>query len=231
MQSRLASLLIFALLLAGCVGMPLTTAFKLRGMDPLEVDPAQLKVAIRADERIGIPEDGVHISLKFDADDGSLNIDDTYVVEVILNSILTSELVDDGARWESVTMLQLSDSDAQRMTRAQSLLKPYTDGRGGGSLSFGVDVKGVCANSPIPPGKVIIDIFVRASDNDGFFAVARDLDLRQNGDESDPMMETFSPCIDSSVSSNSQITKNLLSGHSGGRLTATAGLNQCQGGA
>jgi len=218
MQRHLASLLIFAFLLAGCVGMPLTTALKLRGMDPLEVDPAQLKVAIRADERIGIPDDGVHISLKFDAEDGSLNIDDTYVVEIIRTPILTSELVDDKARWESVTMLQLSESDAQRMTRAQSLLKPYTDGRAGGSLSFGVDVKGVCAHSPIPPGKVLVDIFVRARDNDGFFAVARDLDLRQKGDESDPMLETFKRCMDSSFSSINDITTIPLSGHSGDRV-------------
>jgi len=218
MQRHLASLLIFAFLLAGCVGMPLTTALKLRGMDPLEVDPAQLKVAIRADERIGIPDDGVHISLKFDAEDGSLNIDDTYVVEIIRTPILTSELVDDKARWESVTMLQLSESDAQRMTRAQSLLKPYTDGRAGGSLSFGVDVKGVCAHSPILPGKVLVDIFVRARDNDGFFAVARDLDLRQKGDESDPMLETFKRCMDSSFSSINDITTIPLSGHSGDRV-------------
>ena len=206
MQSHLASLLILASLLTGCIGMPLTTALKLRGMDPLEVDPAQLKVAIRADERLGIPEDGVHISLKFDAEDGSLNIDDTYVVEVIHNPILTPEFFDDKARWESVTVLQLSDSDAQRMTRAQSLLRPYTDGRGAGALSFGVDVKGVCAHSPIPPGKVLIDIFVRASDNDGFFAVTRDLDLRQSGNESDAVFESFTRCMDSSV--NREIERN-----------------------
>ena len=145
--------------------------FKLRNMDPLAVDPAQLKVAIRADEHIHLPKDGVHISLKFDAEDGSLIIDDTYVVEVIRNPILTPELFDDKATWESVTVLQLSDSDAQKMTRVQSALKPYIEGRAGGSLTFGISISGVCVLSPISAGNVLVDVFMQSSDNEDFFAV------------------------------------------------------------
>ena len=99
-------------------------------------------------------------------------------------------------------MLQLSDSDAQKMTRVQSLLKPYTEGRASGTLSFGVDVKGVCAHSPIPAGKVLIDIFMQASDNEGFFAVTTDMDLRQIGDGSDPMLESLPGCLESPIHSD-----------------------------
>ena len=196
LRNQFVALMVLAVFLAGCAGMPLSTMYTLRSLDPMEVDPAQLKVAIRADERIGIPRDGVHLSLNFDADDGSLNIDEIYVVEIIRNPILTAELYDDKATWESVTVLQLSDVDAQRLTRVQSLLKPYTDGRTSGSPSFGVDVKGICAHSPIPAGRVLIDIFVQASDNDGFFAITRNLDLRQLGNESDPMLASLSECQD-----------------------------------
>jgi hypothetical protein len=179
--------------------MPLSTVIKLRKVNPLDVDPAQLKIAVRADERIGIREGGVQISLKFDADDGSLNIDDTYVVEVIRNPILRPELFSGKAAWETVTVLQLSDSDARQMTRVQSLLKPYTDGRAAGTLSFGVDVKGVCAYSPVPKGTLLIDIFVQANDIDGFFAITNDLDLRQSGDQSDAMLDSLSRCLTSSI--------------------------------
>ena len=175
--------------------MPLSSMFQLRRMDPMEVDPAQFKVAIRADERIGIPKDGVHISLKFNAEDGSLNIDDVYVVKVIRNPVFTPELFDNKATWKSVTVLQLSDSDAEKMTRVQSLLKPYTEGGASGSLSFGVDVKGVCAHSPIPTSEMLVDIFVQATDSDGFFAVTRGLDLRRGVDGSDVVLESLSPCL------------------------------------
>ena len=77
-------------------------------------------------------------------------------------------------------MLQLSASDAQKMTRVQSLIKPYAEGRASGTLSFGVNVNGVCAHSPIRAGKVLIDIFVQATNRDGFFAVTRNVEGVQN---------------------------------------------------
>jgi len=201
-RNLFVSLFILTLYLTGCVGMPLTTAMKLRKVNPLEVDPAQLKVAVRADKSIGIREGGVHVLLKFIADDGSLNIDDTYVVEVVRNPILPPELFRGKPTSETVTVLQLSDSDARKMTRVQSLLKPYTDGQASGSLSFGVDVKGVCAHGSVPTGTLLIDIFVQANNIDGFLAVTKDLDLRQSGDKSDLMLDGLSQCLESSIHSD-----------------------------
>ncbi len=196
MRNHLASQIIFVLVLTGCVSMPVTSMFKLRKMDPLAVDPAQLKVAIRADERIHLPKDGVHISLKFDAEDGSLIIDDTYVVEVIRNPILTPELFDDKATWESVTVLQLSDSDAQKMIRVQSALKPYIEGRAGGSLSFGINISGVCVLSPISAGNVLVDVFMQSSDNEDFFAVTRNFELGGGSAGTEPVLESLSKCVE-----------------------------------
>ena len=190
----LAGILAVCLILPGCAGMPLSTMYKLHTMNPMEIDPAQLKVAIRADERIGIREDGVQVTLEFDAEDGSLHIDDNYTVVITRNPILTPELVDDKRPGDSVTVLQLSDGDARKMTRAQSQLKPYSEGSGRGKLSFGVDVSGVCLHSPIPPGEVLVDIFIQASDVDGFFAFTRDLDLRKSRDVTDAMLDDLPTC-------------------------------------
>jgi len=218
LRSPLASLLVVVPLLAGCAGMPLTTMIKLHKVDPMEVDPAQLKVAIRTDERIGIRKDGAHISLKFDAEDGSLHIDDTYVIEIIRDPILTSELFDDRKSGKSVTVLQLSDSDAQKMTRAQVLLRPYSEGGGSGSLSLGVVLHGVCAHSPIPAGKVLVDIFMQARDNDGFFTFTRDLDLRESSDGADAMFESLPKCVESPITSERNETAIPLSVRSGARV-------------
>ena len=217
-RNHFVGLLILAFFLTGCVGMPITSMFKLRKMNPMEVDPAQFKVAIRMDERIGIPEDGVHMTLKFDSEDGSLSIDDTYVVEVTRNPILTPELIDDKATWKSVTVLQLTDSDAQKLTGVQSLLRPHSEGQASGSLSFGVDVKGVCTYGPIPAEKVLIDIFVQASNKDGFFAVSRNLDLFQSVDGSDLMLESLSECLDSPIQSDRNETTNPMSSRSDARV-------------
>ncbi len=175
---------------------------KLRKMDPMEVDPAQFKVAVRTDTRIGIPKDGVHISLKFNAEDDSLNIDDTYVVEVIRNPVFTPELYDDKATGQSVTVLQLSDNDARKMAHVQSLISPYVDGRAAGTLSFGVDVKDLCAHSPVLSNKVLVDVFVQANDGGDFFVVARDLNLAQSVEGSKPVLDNMSPCPESPIHSD-----------------------------
>ena len=76
----------------------------------------------------------------------------------------------------------------------------------------------LCAHSPIPAGKVLIDIFMQANDNDGFFAVTRDLDLRQIGDESDQMLESLSGCLESPVLSDRNETAIPMSARSGARV-------------
>ena len=53
----LAGLMLLAVLLTSCAGMPVSTMYKLHKLDPMAIDPAQLKVAIRADDRIRIPPD------------------------------------------------------------------------------------------------------------------------------------------------------------------------------
>ena len=125
-----------------------------------------------------------------------LIIDDTYVVEVIRNPILTPELFDDKATWESVTVLQLSDSDAQKLTRVQSALKPYIESRAGGSLSFGINISGVCVLSPISAGNLLVDVFMQSSDKEDFFAVTRDFQLVGGSDGTEPVLESLSKCVE-----------------------------------
>ena len=160
MRSSLASLLIIAIFISGCSGMPLSTMVKLSRLDPMEADPAQVRIAIRADQRITVPDGGAIVELKFEANDGELHIDDTYIVEIVRKPVLTTELIDGKRPGEAVTVLRLSDRDAEKMTRAQTLLKPYADGSGSGALTFGIGLRDLCVSSPLPAGIVLVDIFM-----------------------------------------------------------------------
>ena len=114
--------------LTACVGMPHTTMYKLNRLDPMEADPEQIKVAIRADDRIGIRKGSANIEVKFDTEDGKLNIDETFVIQVIRNPIMSIELAGGKSSGRSITVLQLTKSDAQRLKRLQSSLAPYREG-------------------------------------------------------------------------------------------------------
>jgi hypothetical protein len=191
---NLKILFLIVVFLPACAGVPLSTMFKLKGMDPIEADPAQIKIAIRADERLVIREGGVSINLKFDADDGSLNIDDTYLIDIIRNPVLSYELMKDNEAGEVVTLFQLSDSDARKMQYVQSQLRPFKGEGRGGALSFGVDLKDVCADSPMPDGEVLVDIFIQTATKSGFIPLNKNLNVRQSRNGEDSRYESFADC-------------------------------------
>jgi hypothetical protein len=188
--------LIAAIVLSGCTSVPLTTLYKLHKIDPMEADPAQIKVAIRADERIGIGEGGAKIEVKFEAEDGSLNIDETYLIEIIRNPGMSAELFTGKNPGESVTVLGLTQSDIRRMRAVQSSIAPHQDGDLEGTGSLGVYLDGVCLNGKMPAGQVLVDVFLQTSDQDGFFVFARNLDLRKESNRDGTDLDDWPDCLE-----------------------------------
>jgi len=189
-------LFLAAMFLSACTSVPLTTLYKLHKIDPMEADPAQIKVAIRADDRIGIREGGAKIEVKFEAEDGSLNIDETYLVEIIRNPDMSAELLAGINPGESVTVLGLTQSDIQRMRAVQSSVAAISKDDPEGSGSLGVFLDGVCLQSKMPEGTVLIDIFLQTSDQDGFFVLSRNLDLRKQSMQDGTDLDDWPGCLD-----------------------------------
>ena len=185
---------LMVLFLAGCTSMPLTTMYKLSRMDPMDADPAQIKVAVRADEAIGIGKGDAQIEFKFDAEDNSLNIDEIYLIEVVRNPVLHGELYADKKPGESITVLGLTTSDAQRMKQLQLEMAPFRNGDVKGSGSFRVNLSGICLHSKMPPGEVQLDLFLQTSEQEGFFVMAKNLDMREVLAEEGRNMDELPDC-------------------------------------
>jgi len=189
-------LIAFALLLAGCTSMPISSMYKLSRMDPMEADPAQIKVAVRADESIGIGKGDAQIEFKFDAEDDSLNIDEIYLIEVERNPVLHRELYADKKSGESITVLGLTTSDARRMRELQREMAPFRDGDVEGSGSLRVNLSGMCVHDKMPTGEVELDLFLQTSEQDGFFVIAKNLDMREVMAEEGTDMDALPDCGD-----------------------------------
>ena len=192
--ARLACLIV--LFLAGCTSMPLTTMYKLSRMDPMDADPEQIKVAVRADEAIGIGKGDAQIEFKFDAEDNSLNIDEIYLIEVVRNPVVQGELYADKKPGESITVLGLTTSDAQRMKQLQLEMALFRKGDVKGSGSFRVNLSGMCLHNKMPPGEVQVDMFLQTSEQDGFFVMAKNLDMREVLAEEGRNMDELPDCVD-----------------------------------
>jgi len=185
---------LIALFLAGCTSMPLTAMYKLSRIDPMEADPAQIKVAVRADEAIGIGKGDAQIEFKFDAEDDSLNIDEIYLIEVVRNPVMQGELYADKKPGESITVLGLTTSDAQRMKQLQLEMAPFRNGDVEGSGSFRVNLSGMCLHNKMPPGESRVDVFLQTSEQEGFFVMAKNLDMREVLAEEGRNMDELPDC-------------------------------------
>ena len=183
-----------ALFLAGCTSMPLTSMYKLSRIDPMEADPAQIKVAVRADEAIGIGKGDAQIEFKFDAEDNSLNIDEIYLIEVVRDPVVQGDLYADKKPDESITILGLTASDAERMKQLQLEMAPFRNGDVEGSGSLRVNLNGMCLHSKLPPGEVQLDLFLQTSEQDGFFLMAKNLDMREVMAEEGTNMDELPDC-------------------------------------
>lgn len=187
---------LIALFLAACTSMPISSMYKLSRMDPMEADPAQIKVAVRADEAIGIGKGDAQIEFKFDAEDDSLNIEEIYLIEVVRNPALRGKLYTDKKPGESITVLGLTTSDAGRMRQLQLEMAPFRDGDVEGSGSLRVNLSGMCLHSKMPPGEVELDLFLQTSEQDGFFVIAKNLDMREVLAEEGTDMDALPDCED-----------------------------------
>ena len=174
--------------------MPLTTMYKLSRMDPMDADPEQIKVAVRADEAIGIGKGDAQIEFKFDAEDNSLNIDEIYLIEVVRNPVVQGELYADKKPGESITVLGLTTSDAQRMKQLQLEMALFRKGDVKGSGSFRVNLSGMCLHNKMPPGEVQLDLFLQTSEQEGFFVMAKNLDMREVLAEEGRNMDELPDC-------------------------------------
>lgn len=169
--------------LSGCSSIPLTTMYKLSRLNPMEADPGQIKIAIRAHQAIGIPHGAARISLGYETHDKNTIIEDVYFVEIIKNSVLTPELTEDKSPLEHITILQLSAEDAQRMRTVQELVKTDKANDVEGSGYLGVGLHDTCLNQEsLPQDGLTVDIFMQTSNQDGYFIFTEDFNITETRD-------------------------------------------------
>lgn len=160
--------------------MPLTSMYKLYRLSPMEADPAQIKIAIRAHQAIGIPHGAARMEVKYENHDKSKIIEDIYFIEITQNAAVPAELKDDKAADEAITILQLTEQDAESMRKIQAQVKADTKAGIKGMGSFGLGLHGTCLQGTLAKGSLYVDIFMQTSDEDSYFIFTENLDIRES---------------------------------------------------
>lgn len=195
---KLLLVLLGITLLMACSSIPITSWYKLYKLDPFAIDPQQFRLIIRAHEAIVIRKGGVKMEFGFKTEDNSLIIDDLYIIEIERNGSLPSDVLDDRASEEALTLMKLSESDIVQFTETQKLLLPYFEaGDDTGDSSFHLRINDICLSRPLPPGKSLLTVYLQSEVEDGFFVFLKNVDMRKKRKDIDGGLEDIPLCTDS----------------------------------
>lgn len=194
---RLA-ILALPLILGGCMSMPISTMYKMATLNPLEIDPGQVQLAVRTDNRVNIGDDGVTISMGYVSEDKSLDLDHEFPVVVDRNARNQAILLDDMKQSEQVVLFRLRQQDRELMRQFQQKVHQHKENGGEGSGSFGIRLSEFCLKADAPT-ELETDMFLQVDKQDGFFVFFEDVDIREpQCDECE--VEEIPVCADTEIS-------------------------------
>jgi hypothetical protein len=142
--------------------------YSLSKIDPMKTDPEQIRVAIRVHESVNITRGSVQIALGYKADDGSIDEEHEFDVQLTGTQTLTPKLTRGLLTGERVTVMSLSPEDARTMKDFQQRLFRYTSANGDGDGSFTLTLKELCLDEELPDGDIPLTLFVKTESNEDY---------------------------------------------------------------
>lgn len=171
----LASILTLA---TACSNIPLSTMIKLMDLNPLETDPKQLVVAVKAPEGVDVRDGDVVIDFDFRTDDPEYSFSHNFPVIINDDYLVPDNLKEDIEDNEKITVMQLSKQDAQTMYEGQKAVKEYrSKNEAGGAGSMNVRLVSACRDDNFSWSNSELDVYLKTQDDEDFFLFLEDMDI------------------------------------------------------
>jgi hypothetical protein len=141
---NLVILISAVMLLTACSNVPLSTVYKMIRLNPLDIDPRQLIVAVRVPEGMKVRHGDIVIDFAFKTEQPNVSFSCKSLVQVNSDYPIPEELTEDIHMNEHITILQLSEDDALAMYNGQQAVKSYRVDHEDGAGSFGLKIESAC---------------------------------------------------------------------------------------
>ena len=179
---------------SGCSSIPLTTMYKMMSVNPLELEPSEIVVAVQAPNGIVVSNNDVVIKFEFTTNDPNYNFEDEYFVKLNAKYVLPYELTQEINRDSNFYILQLSQNDTLKMLRGQELVKKYRMNNSDGGGSFNLSVESVCKNSQFSVKNNELNVFLKLNENDEFFTFMEDVNVLEIGEDKSGYIKPIRSC-------------------------------------
>ncbi|PKI07281.1 hypothetical protein CXF78_06240 [Shewanella sp. 11B5] len=179
---------------SGCSSIPLTTMYKMMSVNPLELEPSEIVVAVQAPNGIVVSNNDVVIKFEFTTNDPNYNFEDEYFVKLNAKYVLPNELTQEINRDSKFYILQLSQDDTLKILRGQELVKKYRMNNSDGGGSFNLSVESVCENSQFSVKNNELNVFLKLNENDEFFTFMEHVNVLEIGEDKSGYIKPIRSC-------------------------------------
>ena len=172
---RFLAILGLSIFLVACAGMPISSMFKLRNLNPLETNPADIRIAIITHKAVTFSDGATSLSIEFESEIAEHNFLNVYKASLETNppvNILQEHRGDN----ENITLFYLAPDAAAGMQQTQNRIKTIrqADIEGSGSLSISINT--ACFQEA-KPKSLSASIFAMFDKEQGYILMNRGLDL------------------------------------------------------
>ncbi|MFQ3248382.1 MAG: hypothetical protein ACI9O6_000184 [Glaciecola sp.] len=197
--------------LSACMSMPFSTMYKMSQFSPLDIKPHELRVAIRTDEAISIQNGAVKVSLNVGSEgmpmpDGTFQTSNDefgpFDINLNMNVQISSEtetslppfLLEGIEDKERVTVLNLSDEDAQSMADTLALIRLYKAQGLKPHGGFGISTQAQCFGDFSAFEELEVDIFIQVDKQEGYIMFLEDIDIIEEANDREVDLLTPNKC-------------------------------------
>ena len=183
------------LLLTACTTIPLGTMLKMVRLNPLDMDPQQLVVAVKTPEGLNVQDGDVVVNFTFRTGDPNTSFEHQFPVMVNADYVIPESLKRDLKANESITVLQLSEEDARTMYEGQQAVKNYRlEHENGGAGNIDIDLVSACREESFSWRDSRLNVYLKTNDEEDFFLFMRNLDVTNLSDEAEDEFEALPSC-------------------------------------
>lgn len=174
----------FALALAGCGHMPVTSMVKLARVDFETSDPAQLRAAIKLPRSLRPLPNGMRLLIAV-----RVGRAPEEAREFVLRELISpGELLREATADSQIYAYRIDDADLPRLAAFRSELIAKKNSGQRGSISISVQPK-ACKSADPPDGPVHFTTWLRTAETGHYVTLTRDVDLRSLGQGRDVIDE------------------------------------------
>ena len=199
------------LILSACMSMPFKTMYKMSQFSPLEIKPHELSVAIRTNEAINIQNGAVQVSMNVKSEglqtseenpnsnsnefgpldiNLKMNVMLSPAIQLYLAPILLDGIEDN----ERVTILSLSEKDAQEMADTLDLIRKYKAKGLKPQGGFGISTQAQCFGDFSVFEELDVDIFIQVEKQEGYMMFLEDIDIIEEAKDRNVELLTSNKC-------------------------------------